>query len=95
MTIAQEKTAAGRIIDRALAKGYMVSVYDGEEYVVKSSRKRHQIMTALGSTDTDQLIIRDGKGNKIGTILLIWGNSPEEVVADHTDQPEINALVGE
>ena len=31
MTIPQEKTAAGRIVDRALAKGYLVSVFNGDE----------------------------------------------------------------
>lgn len=93
MTIAQEKTAAGRIIDRALAKGYLISVNDGEETTVKRSTKRREIMGALQSTDADYLIIRAADGSKIGTIYLVWGNSPDEVVCDCTDNPEISELV--
>jgi hypothetical protein len=94
MSIAQEKTAAGRIIDRALAKGYLISVNDGEEWVVKKSVKRKEIMDALQSTDADYLMIRTADGTKVGSIYLVWGNSPEEVVCDHTDKPEIAELVG-
>jgi hypothetical protein len=93
MSIAQEKTAAGRIIDRALAKGWLISVNDGEEWVVKKSVKRKQIMDALQSTDSDTLMIRKPDGTKVGTIFLVWGNSPEEVVCDNSDNAEINALV--
>jgi hypothetical protein len=95
MSIAQEKTAAGKIIDRALAKGYLISVNDGEEWVVKKSVKRKQIMDALQSTDEDYLMIRKPDGEKVGTIWLVWGNSPEEIAADYTDKPEICELVEE
>jgi hypothetical protein len=94
MTIAQEKTAAGRIIDRALAKGYKISVNDGEEWTVKQSTKRREIMDALQSTDSDTLMIRAADGAKIGTIFLVWGNSPDEIVCDCSDNPEIDALTG-
>lgn len=94
MTIAQEKTAAGKIIDRALAKGFLVSVYDGEEYAVKRSGKRAEIMGALQSTDSDTLRIRAADGSQIGSIFLVWGNSPEEIVCDCSDNPAIAELVG-
>lgn len=94
MTAAQEKTATGRVIDRALAKGYLISVNDGEEWVVKKSSKRHEIMDALQSTDSDTLVIRKADGTRVGFVLLVWGNSPEEVVADFTDTPEMCELVG-
>ena len=50
-------------------------------------------MDALCSTDGDTLLVRDAHGHKLGTILLIWGNSPEEVVCDHTDNEAIGRLV--
>jgi hypothetical protein len=94
-SIVAEKRAVGKIIDRALAKGYLISVNDGEEWVVKQSAKRKEIMAALASTDSDSLVIRKADGKKVGSIYLVWGNSPEEVVCDCSDNPEISALVDE
>ena len=88
-----EKDAAGKVIDRALSMGYLISVNDGEEWVVKKSTDRQQIVSALGSTDADHLMIRTADGKKLGMIYLVWGNSAEEVVCDNTDKPEINKLV--
>ena len=94
MTIQQEKTAAGRIVDRALAKGYLVSVFDGGETTVRRSNDRGTIMEALQSTDDDTLIMHKPDGKKVGVIWLVWGNSPDEIVCDCSDNPEIDALVG-
>ena len=94
-TLAKEKAAAGKIIDRALAKGYLVSVNDGEEWVVKKSTKRKQIYDALASTDSDLLKIRNAAGESLGSIYLVWGNSAEELCNDYTDNPEIAELVGD
>jgi hypothetical protein len=94
VTIQQEKTAAGRIVDRALAKGYSISVYDGEEYALKRSTSRREIMDSLQSTDSDLLTVRNATGDKIGMIFFVWGNSPDEIVCDCSDNPAISELVG-
>jgi hypothetical protein len=93
MTIQAEKTAAMRVIGRALAKGYLISVCDGEEYTVKRSTNRNAIRAALCSTDADTILVRKSDGEKVGVIWLVWGNSPEEVVADHTDNEAIREIV--
>jgi hypothetical protein len=95
MTIQAEKVAAGRIIGRALAKGYLVSVCDGEEYTVKRSTNRAKIVAALATTDSDTVLIRKPDGTRVGAIWFIWGNSPEEVAADYTDNAEIREVVGD
>ncbi len=82
-----------RIVGRALAKGYTVSVYDGEEFPVKRSTNRAVIRDALASTDEDILVIRESDGTRVGNILLVWGNSPEEVAADYSDFPAIREIV--
>lgn len=94
MSIIEEKRAAGRIIDRALAKGHLISVNDGEEWVVKNSTRRREIMDALQSTDADTLLIRNSACDRIGMIYLVWGNSPDEVVCDHSDNAAICEVVG-
>jgi hypothetical protein len=92
-TLKQEKTAAMRIIDRALAKGYFVSVNDGEVWVVKGSKDRKRIMDALQSTDSDTVRFRKADTSVVGSVWFVWGNSPEEVAADYSDNAETRALV--
>ena len=93
-TTSGERGVATRLVAAALAAGYTVSVYDGEEYTVKRSRKARQILAALASTEEDWLVIRNSAGDRLGSIRLIWDNDPtgEELIADHTDKPEIEAL---
>ncbi|HVG51618.1 MAG TPA: hypothetical protein VM867_08300 [Xanthobacteraceae bacterium] len=94
MSLQQEKAAAGKVIDRALAKGCFISVNDGGEWVVKKSTKRREIMDALASTDADHLMIRDANGERVGVIYLVWGNGdPDTVVCDYTDKPAIREIV--
>jgi ABC-type thiamine transport system substrate-binding protein len=89
-----ERRTATRLVAAALAAGYTVSVYDGEEYTVKRSRESKKILEALASTEEDTLLIRDSAGERIGALMLIWGNDQtgEELIADHTDNAEMNAL---
>lgn len=80
------------IVQRGLDAGYSVSVFDGEEWTVKRSTDRDRIMAALGTTDEDSLRFRQDD-EIIGSISLVYGNDPDEVVSDCTDKPEIHALV--
>ena len=59
------------LLDAALAKGYSVSVHDGETWPVKRSTDRAALMDAIGTTDMDTLRIRkpcgavhDGPGHR-------------------------------
>lgn len=80
------------IIQRGLDAGYSVSVFDGEEWTVKRSTDRDRIMAALGTTDDDTVRFRNGD-DIVGSILLVYGNAPDEVVSDCTDNAAILALV--
>jgi hypothetical protein len=93
-TTAGERGVATRLVRAAIHAGYTVSVYDGEEYTVKRSRQERQILEALASTEEDTLVIRDSAGERLGSLMLIWGNDEtgEELIADYTDKPEIEAL---
>lgn len=91
-----EARAARSLIQHALRLGYCVSVNDGEEWTVKASTNRDEILAALASTDMD--VVRCAKGkdeNKVvATFTLIWGNDPtgEELLADHTDNEAADEL---
>lgn len=93
-TTSGERGVATRLVRAAIAAGYTVSVYNGEEYTVHRSRKARQILAALAGTGEDALVIRDNTGGRLGVLSLIWDNDPtgEELIADHTDNDAMDAL---
>lgn len=89
-----EGRVAGKLITAALDAGYVVSVFDGEEWVGKKLSKKAEIMAVLFGCDADKLLMRDSTGNKVGSFLLVYGNADDgsELIADHTDNDECLAL---
>jgi hypothetical protein len=87
-----EQTITKRIIAKALAAGYVVSVNDGEEWVINKSSDEPAIVAALFSTDMDVLRFHRPSGERIGSVCLIYGNG-EDAVSDHTDNAKTTALV--
>lgn len=91
-SLAAEVRIVRKLVDDALALGYSVGVFDGEETVVKRSRDVVAIMAAIGSTDEDRLLFHTSDGVPLGWVHLIWGNGTD-VIADNSDRPAINDLV--
>lgn len=91
-----EARAARSLVHHALRLGYCISVNDGEEWTVKASTDRNEILAALASTGYDTVRCAKGKDeNKVvATFCLIWGNDPtgEELLADHTDNEAADEL---
>jgi hypothetical protein len=81
-----EKKAAAILVQICLNKSYCVSVYDGGEWVVRDSESLDEIIDALGSTADDKLLITE-KGAQGGFFSLIYGNAPDELVADYRGAP--------
>lgn len=90
--IRAEGTACAALIDAILAKGAMISVNDGEEWTVKGSTDKGEIIRALFTTDGDTIRARDAEKNKLGDFYLIYGNSGEEVIGDYSDNDFCNAI---
>lgn len=86
-----ERRILARAIAYGLGKGWSISVWDGEEWSLKQSRDPATICTAIASTDSDTLRFRDAAGEKVGSIMLVYGNG-EDVLADHTDNEAMEAL---
>lgn len=98
-----ERMVAARVIDAALAAGYAVSVFDGEETPLKCSRDKDAILAAMFSTDEDYLLLHRpwGDGDPVpetrherehfAWIRCIYGNCGWEVVNDWTTN--IDALM--
>ncbi|UPT95471.1 hypothetical protein J4G48_0040670 [Bradyrhizobium barranii subsp. apii] len=76
-----EKQIARKVVDDALAAGYTIDVFDGEEFAVKNSTDAEQIFAAMFSTDDDRLFLtRDGK---TAWVWFIYGNSGWDVISDY------------
>lgn len=89
-----ERFVVRGIVNRALDKGYLLTVFDGEEFPLLHSDDADEVMAELGHCDEEWLYVENGDRKKIGTIFLVYGNDPDEVVCDCTDKPEILEIVG-
>lgn len=88
-----EASIAKRLIAAALGRGYLLSVSDGEETVVRKSDDARAIFNAMQSTGEDYLTLyKDGV--RRGSFWLVWGNDPsgDELIADHTANEECEQL---
>lgn len=76
----------GMYVREILSHGLFISVNDGEEWVLKRDRREAVILAAMGSTDQDTLCIRGTDGEKIGSMLFVYGNDDSgcEVLADYS-----------
>ncbi|PBC01760.1 hypothetical protein CK220_24300 [Mesorhizobium sp. WSM3860] len=90
--IRAERRIARALVKACLDRGYMISVYDSEDWVVRRSDDKAAIMLALFSTDEDGIHLRSPTGDKLGWFQLIYGNSGYDVVSDHADNEICNAI---
>jgi hypothetical protein len=90
----EERFVVKQIVGRALDRGYLLTVLDGEDVPIRLSDDAEAVMAELGHCDEEWIQVANADGKRIGTIFLVYGNDPDEVVADCTDKPEILEIVG-
>ena len=92
-----EKRIVIQLIESILSTNVSVSVNDGEEWTLKRSVDKLQILQALNSTDADLLRIRCAEtGERLGWIHLVWDNNyyqPAAVICDHAANEYTNSIV--
>ena len=94
--IANEKKAVKKVVEKTLRMGYMISLYDGEEYSVKRSIDKAHILANIYQTDMDRMFFRYREtGESVGSVLFVYGNSASEVCADWSDNAEVNAILAD
>lgn len=91
-TQAIERRIAKKLLDEILRRGYSISVYDSEEFTLKRSTSKGEIINALATTDEDTLRLRDSDGDIVGHFFLIWGNG-EDLISDYSYKPETLDLI--
>lgn len=89
-----EAQIARRVAESAIAKGYTVSVNDGEETTVSRSTDISVILDAMWTTDEDFLYINLPNGKRLGMVYFVYGNDGPDVIADYSMALE-NVLMAE
>ena len=87
-----ERRIYSRIVKDAIASGFNVSVFDGEEFALEHSSKYAEIMAAGFSTDEDALVIYNGD-QRLGFVSFIYGNYGWDVIHDYTANDTIETLL--
>jgi len=93
-----EAKICGSVVDEALRRGLLVSVYDGEEWTLKASANRDAISEVVGITCETVLVFRDpakldhGQPSRVGKVFLVHGNGCD-VISDYTDNSEMAAIL--
>ena len=82
-----------KLINLCLVNGYLISVHDGEEWVVKKSNDVNEIKSALASTEADTILIRHNSGEIIGSFWCVYGNCPDEVFNTWSDNDKCESLL--
>ena len=78
-----ENTIIRVFIREALQRGYTLTVTTYGENEITRSNKINKIVDALRATDYDKLRVHDGE-RYIGSVLLVWGIDPWEVICDYS-----------
>ena len=86
------------LVRHALKQGFSISVYDGEAWSVRHSKKFKQIVDEIEGLDEATINIwndyergvRIANSSRVGTALILPGLNPDETVADHTDNEWMN-----
>ena len=80
--IAIEKQIVEKIVVDALAAGFKLSVFDGEQTAISKSTDKDKILAELFACDEEYLRFwKDG--NHVGSVYLVYGNDGWDVVCDH------------
>ncbi len=86
-TMEIENRIAYLLVNQVLNNCCTVSVNDGEEVTLRKSANVQKILDALGTTDSDFLIINGEDGERVGYFWLIWGNG-QDLISDYSASNE-------
>ncbi len=90
---AGEKTIARALVKSALKARLRVWVLGCGVCDLADCTDEDRITAEIAATDETTLVFRDSEGRSVGMVLMVHGNAPWEVIADHTDTPEMRGLL--
>ena len=88
------------LLEKLIAAGYSLSVWDGEGYAIVNSGSVDDALAAMGHTGQDTLQVsrpwqQDAYGADVGDIYLVYGNDGHDVIADDNVEPMLNRILDE
>lgn len=87
-----ERRMASALVRACLARGYRISVHNGEELAIRGSKVYRAVMDALWQTDEETVHIYGPDGKRAGSFFLVYGNDGYDLIADHTDNEACRAI---
>lgn len=87
----EERAITRKLVGDLLAAGCDLSVYDGEEWVLRRSADEQAVLEALNSTDHDGIAVYLDD-ERLGDIVLIWGNGAD-LISNYSDSEELEELI--
>lgn len=82
-----EKSITNRLMGCIMSGKTSVSVWDGEEWMLKKETNRDKVKDIIGDTDQTQMRIHDMDGNYLGWIMLVHGND-WDMICDYSVELE-------
>lgn len=80
----REKQGLAKLIGSLTARGWTpFKVYDGEGMEVVKGKTTAEIVEVCAATEDSNLYFKDAQQSR-GYLYLVWGNSPSELVCDHS-----------
>lgn len=77
-----ERKIAEALVKSALAEGYIISVYNGDDET-SPFRTCEKVISHMFATDEDRLYLwKDGK--RFGWVFFVYGNDGWDVISDYT-----------
>lgn len=90
----EECNVAIALIRMLLAKNLLISVFDGDEWVVKKSSKEAAILNKLGLNEREEIAVRaDAAGKVVGKFYLAWGEGEDDLISDTSETKLCNEVV--
>ena len=83
MTEVIEKLIVAKLIRVLVSQNMKITVFDGEEVVVKKSSDVAEIFNAMFATDEETLRVFDSSGENLGAINLVYGNDGFDVISEY------------
>lgn len=83
-----ERRIAEQVIKDAIAAGYTLGVYDGEEVTLRGSSDAAAVLGAMFTSDEDSILVYDSpaptEDAPFGWVRFIYGNDGWDVIHDYT-----------
>lgn len=89
-----ERRIARQCMKDLLDAGFLITVFDGEDFPLRKSNNAKDILDAMFSVDEDVLYVHkrpdvaDAPMERVGWVQFIYGNDGWDVIADYTTNLE-------